>query len=366
MRSSVERVYVAGIGACTALGRTAASSAAAVRAGIVRFAPHPHVLDRAGEPLIVARASYLGEGGSFAERCLGLWVPASAEALAPLRGGSKRAEVPVIVGVPSERPGWPAALAASLTEQLARQLAPTIDVRHMDTVASGHAAGLRALERGWRRVRDGETDWTLVGGADSYIHHESLEWFDEQGMVHSGCSTGGFVPGEGAGFCLLGSRRALERWSVTPLAEVVSVAVAHEMERSSVQGVCTGRGLTEAAQRAFAGLPDEVRAHEILCDLNGDPRRTDEFGFTLTRLSERLAGRPALLSPAANWGDVGAASGPLLVGLATAAFSRGYARGPHVLLSTSGDGGERCVAVLGAPAHRREGTRHAPDDQYQR
>ena len=45
---------IVAIGARTPLGRTARSSAAAARAGNTRLAAHPHMVDKAGDPYIVA------------------------------------------------------------------------------------------------------------------------------------------------------------------------------------------------------------------------------------------------------------------------------------------------------------------------
>ena len=50
---------IVGLGASTAVGRDAWSSAAAVRAGISGFGEHPFMIDTAGNPMRVAAAPWL-------------------------------------------------------------------------------------------------------------------------------------------------------------------------------------------------------------------------------------------------------------------------------------------------------------------
>ena len=48
-------MVVVGVGARCAVGLTAPAAAAAARAGISRLTEHPFMLDKAGEPMVVAR-----------------------------------------------------------------------------------------------------------------------------------------------------------------------------------------------------------------------------------------------------------------------------------------------------------------------
>ena len=84
----------------------------------------------------------------------------------------------------------------------------------------------------------------------------------------------------------------------------------------------------------------------MICDLNGEPYRANELGFSITRLARRFAAPGEFLAPADCWGDVGAASGPLFAAIAIAAGARGYGRGPRNLLWASSEGGQRSAALL--------------------
>jgi 3-oxoacyl-[acyl-carrier-protein] synthase-1 len=80
--------------------------------------------------------------------------------------------------------------------------------------------------------------------------------------------------------------------------------------------------------------------------MNGEAYRADEYGFTIVRTSQHFASAGDFLAPADCWGDVGAATGPLLLALAVIAARKSYAPGPHALLWTSSEGGERSAALI--------------------
>ncbi|TGO02654.1 hypothetical protein PN36_21215 [Candidatus Thiomargarita nelsonii] len=54
------------------------------------------------------------------------------------------------------------------------------------------------------------------------------------------------------------------------------------------------------------------------------------------------------IAPADCWGDVGAATGALLINLITTAAAKGYAQGELSLLWASSESGERSAALLQA------------------
>ena len=71
--------------------------------------------------------------------------------------------------------------------------------------------------------------------------------------------------------------------------------------------------------------------------------------FTVLRAQSAFVNMLDNVTPADCWGDMGAASGPLLATLAISSGARGYAPGPRSMLWTSSEGGYRCAAVLHVP-----------------
>jgi 3-oxoacyl-[acyl-carrier-protein] synthase I len=337
-------VCIVAVGAKTAVGMTAPAAAAAVDAGIPGFAEHPFVIDRSGEPMIVASAPNLSSTHFGAERYVSLVIEPAREALNPLfRHRREIGAIPLYLGLPPNRPGRP----PDIDQRIADRIKSDLQVDTSAVISTGHASGLMALESAARRVANGSVEFCLVGGVDSYLEPDTLEWLEANGQLHNGENPYGFIPGEAAGFCLLCLAKTAERRGLRPLAYVATAATSRETKLIKSDDVCLGKGLTEAFQKVFAELPSPAKKIEsTVCDMNGEPYRADEYGFTIARLSQRFVDASAFVAPADCWGDVGAASGPLFVNLAIAGRNRSQVDAEYSLLWTSSESGERCAVIL--------------------
>ena len=347
MNESVDRsraTCVVGLGAVTPIGLTAAASAAAARAGIAGFSDHPFMIDRIGEPFVVASVPVLDVDLAGEDRLLSMAVPAIQEALEPIGALALENGVPLVIGLPEPRPGCPADLETKLGEKIAsecRAAAPTF-------LPNGHSAGLMALQSACERIRSERSEFVLIGGIDSYMDPDTLEWIEESEQLHNLHNAWGFIPGEGAAFCLLSSEETAKRYHLPVLGRLLGAATATEENRIKTETVCIGKGLTQAVQGVLeTETVRGVRVDHTICDLNGEAYRADEFGFMLARTSERFVDTSAFTSPADCWGDVGAASGPLFIALASAnSASKGSRADAVTLLWTSSEGGERAAVLF--------------------
>jgi 3-oxoacyl-[acyl-carrier-protein] synthase-1 len=345
---AVEPIYVAGLGASTPVGRNPWSSAAAVRAGISGFVEHPYMIDMAGERMRVAAAPWLAVDLDGHARFEALLLPAIAQALSPVEtAADPRMRVALALGLPSPRPGIPG--------DLERCLLGAISIRFPDRFTAlasfeiGHAAGFAGMHAALAGMGAGAFEACVVVGVESYLAPESLEWLERHEQLHGAGqrkNPWGFVPGEGAGAALLVVESALARLGVEPLARVRCVGRGFEPNRIKTRTVCTGEGLTAAFRDALAGLPSGAKVTDIVCDMNGEPYRAEEFGFASLRTEEAFASASDFIAPAESWGDVSAASAPLAVMLAAIAGRKGYAKGPYALIWASSEGGERGATVL--------------------
>ena len=339
---------VVGLGARTPVGMTLPASAAAVRCGITGFTEHPFMVDSAGKKMIVARAPYLGDE-TGPDRLVTLGAHAALEALAPVARIRDRAkEIAVTLCLPGTRPGQPT-MSKAIASRFAAALRDSGLVARVQTIDLGHAGGVLAIQAAQRDLAAGTQEFHLVGGVDSYMEPETLEWLEKCEQLHSAGPANnawGFIPGEAAGFCLLASEKARLHYQLSASCRVLAAGVARESSLIKTDTVCIGLGLTAAVREALTALPDGIKVDRIICDQNGEAYRADEFGFMLVRLSERFNGGSDFLAPADCWGDVGAASIPLSIALAAAAAERGYARGPYYLVWASSEGGERGAALL--------------------
>lgn len=348
MRDSKYPVCIVGVGARTAAGLNAVSSAAAVRAAISAIEAHPYMVDKVGEPMDVAMVPVPEEGLRGGERFAVLAAPALQEALAPLATlGTRQTPVPLVLGLPEARPGRPPTLDQDLPPALNRLGLTAPPLGRITTMPYGHAAGLMALGVGWQQIQQGHVEFCLAGSVDSYMMPETLEWLDGEKQLMSAENPSGFPPGEAAGFCLMTSTRLARRLGLKILAYVVAVATTLEKNRIKTKTICIGEGLTAAIAQVITALnlPQE-KIDFTICDMNGERYRTEEFVFTILRTQAAFVDANNFMTPADCWGDVGAASGPLFASLVVAAGLRGYAEGQRALLWTSSEGGQRSAAIL--------------------
>ncbi len=344
-----EPVVVIGVGARTPVGFTAASSAAAVRAGISVIEDHPFMIDRFGEPMKVTRDVGIDAALTGPARSVEIALDAAREALAPL-AGREGVAVSVLLATGEDRPGQPPGHAAAVYAGLTERLAATVRIDRGGWLAAGHAGGLLAMLRARDALRAGRVRLCLVGGVDSYLAPETLEWLDDAEALHSEGNIYGFCPGEGAGFCLLATLATARALGCRPLLELASVAAAREENRIRTETVCLGEGLGAAFSLAFEeARPDLGPVDRILCDMNGERYRGNEYGFAVLRNAGRFRDAADFETPADCWGDLGAASGPLFVALVTEAEARDYSKGPLSLAWASSDDGSRAAALLRGP-----------------
>ena len=347
---------IVGLGACTPIGRTVWTSAAAARAGMCGFSEHSFMVDSAGEPMRVARAPWLTGPTDLSERLAALIVPAIGEALADAsnRTGGRPLRLGLFVGLPNVRPGVPDDLSERVLSVV--EAAYPRAFTHRVTFQSGHAAWFVAVDAALRSASSG-CNASLVVGVDSYLTPETLEWLEASDQLHGGGQANnawGFIPGEAAGAVIL-TRSAHERLSDDrAYGTLEGLGLARESRLIKTGSVCTGQGLTEAFQIALSSLMRPAQIGDVYCDLNGEPYRADEYAFAALRIADRCRAAADVVAPADCWGDVGAAGAPLHVALALIAHRKGYRHGPLALICASSEGGERGAAVIRAADRRAD------------
>jgi 3-oxoacyl-[acyl-carrier-protein] synthase-1 len=346
-------VTIVALGASTPIGRCAASSAAAVRAGISLFQAHPSMVDTAGEPMLVACADWIDLRQPFERRLEALLLPAVDEVLDAVAMPTQRrlpaelARCAVALALPAARPGLEAGLAQRLLASVCGHFETTFQAAACFT--TGHGAGLLGMRAAVAKLARGELDACVLAGVDSYLHPLTLEWLESCDQLHGAGvqnNAWGFVPGEAAGAVLLMGWSKAQALGLPVLSIVLGTGQAIEANCIKTRTVCIGQGLTQAVQDALAALPANERVSDIYCDMNGEPYRADEYGFMCTRSAPSFVSPSDFVAPADCWGDVGAAGGVLHAVLATVAGRKGYAKGPLSLLWASSEGGDRAAALI--------------------
>jgi len=339
-------VAVVGLGAHTALGASWRACATAVRAGISRLQDHAFYKDQVGDPMKVAVSGVLEPAAQPLERMKALLHHPIAEATAAY--AEKRGSGPPLatfVATGPLRPGLPERFARDLVQELTRVRGVSLEASSVCSV--GNAAGVVALTEAVLLLAKRTVEACLVVAVDSYIGADTLEWLDGEQRLKSSVNRTGFIPGEAASAVLLASADFARRAHLPILGWIEGVGLSQEKALNHSDAVCTGEGLTQAIAMAVSGAPRAPLA-AIYGDLNGDPYRNEEFIYAALRLPEFFDNPSAVQSPAAFWGDVGAASGPLALCLAAEAASRGQHK--TALVFASSDGPERgAVLFRGQP-----------------
>ena len=354
MTSSEPGIVIAGLGAATAIGRDAWASAAAGRAGLSGFAAHAYMVDSVGRPMQIAPMPWIDPESGIVERIGEALVGALREALAPLTMHGRRAPVSLLVNLPAPRPGMPGNLGQRIGPIVNEQFPGVFD--RIGTALLGHAGALVGLRSAVAILQEQPHRLCVVAGADSYIEPDLLEWLERTDQLHGAGERNnawGFIPGEGAGALLLAVPEALDHLELDPIGRIRSVGFGRETELIGTGTVCLGHGLTDAVRDAIgAGLRDGERVTDVYCDMNGEPYRADEYAFLVSRTREHFVAASEFVSPADCWGDVGAASAPLLITLACIAGAKGYSKGDAALVWASSVTGERGAALLSSTAAR--------------
>lgn len=358
-----DRVVIVSATARTPLGRSVAGSAAAVRAGVARLAGDPMLRDEDDRRVVTSRAEWLPLELPWADRLHRLARPAAFEALATLRGPPKsRVAAFVAISPRAARvDGAEDALVGSIREAIGR----VGDAKAIELVRGDRAAGLVALDAAIRRIDEGACDLCVVGGVDSYLDPDIIAELEEDGRLRTRASRFGFAPGEASAFLVVASPGIAglpHRASILGIAEAREPAATAFAGRAPAPGeasrpeapgnVATGEALSAAFRAALRDVPPNERVGVLAGDLNGEPHRADEVGMTLVRVGTRIQHPPYVLSGAASWGDVGAATGPLAIGLLVAGAERGWLGGVGLVFGASDDGTRAACTLRLAPSPR--------------
>jgi 3-oxoacyl-[acyl-carrier-protein] synthase-1 len=342
------KFHVVGLGARTPVGLNLAAATAAVRAGLAEFNEHEYMVDYRGDSIIVAKDALLSADDPVALRVSTLASSAIEEAVVPLlqTENSLDRRFHLLLGLPAPRPGVAASLPDQVAGAIVEALGSKVSLGTVEVISHGHGAGLLAISKSLRQLAAEDDDLFLIAAGDSYMDADTMDWLQENDQLHTVDNPRGFIPGEAAGAVVLCNARTSRALGLRCFGAVSAVGVANEENLIKTGGLCLGHGLTQAIDTALAELPHGERVHKVICDMNGEPYRADEYGYARVRTSKAFWSPSDFSTPADCWGDVGAASGVLFIGLACTAAARQACYGSHVLVWTSSENGIRTAALL--------------------
>ncbi len=346
-------VVVVGVGMTTAVGLSAAETAASVRSATMRFT-EASFLDKRFEPFVLAEvpedglpelAEGLGGVGltNRESRMMRLGTVAIRECLRALpRGEPAPALALALPETETTRPLDGKAFLQCFAQQTGR----AFDVGTSDASHRGRAGGLVAIDQAAETIRAGRAKFMLAGGIDTFRDLYVLGALDMEKRVKSAANLDGFIPGEGAGFVLLANRAAAA--GLRPLAAVSRVAQALENGHLYSEEPYRGEGLATAVGQLVQSGEVAGPFGEVYSSMNGEGHWAKEWGVASLRNRGAFQSEHGMHHPADCFGDTGAACGPLMVALAAAGINGGYRRSPAVVYGSS-DRGARAVLAVSAP-----------------
>lgn len=335
-------------------GPSIALADAAVRSQLALLQYHPEYLDSAGS---APRISCFPDQPSFHSS---RWALLARHALAQLT----QALVPQwpalhtaprllwLVLPDATRLGMPTGLLEQVAAAVQHELWPWQSIQ---LVGGGHAAGIAALVAARQALNVQPDALAVVLAVEAGLSREALHWLDLQGLLHGAYvphhshlrrNTYGRVPGEGAAAIALS---ALAQLAPLSWARLQGCATAEEPVTHTSPQPCTGQGLTRAARQAIeqARQYSQALIGHLVADLNGEPYRADQFGFTALRLGHSLTPDWQHSLPALASGDLNSASALTHVALAAYGLQQ-RPQGNHTLVLASSDDTLRGAAVLAA------------------
>jgi 3-oxoacyl-[acyl-carrier-protein] synthase-1 len=315
---------------------------AALRVGLSLPRQHPFYVDRCGSP--VSLSCFDAPDIPYdASR----WRALAEASLADLRGQlpdgqtgfPAQAQYKVWLVLPAPgRPGTPQELARAVEFVLADWSGT---LRGVEIITGSHAAGVQALAAAAAACTAEPGLNALVLAVDSQGGPLCLSWLEAAGLLHKARRSYrgevrpnpyGRVPGEGSAAILLSTGHGAGAW-----CRLVGAATAEEPRTYDQPEPCVGLGLSAAARAALDKAGGRGPLASLTHDLNGEPYRADEYGFTALRLAKRLGAVYQRRIPTLASGDLGAASAVAHTALVAWSCHQRPDGAAHLILASSDD-----------------------------
>lgn len=332
-QQATKPVEIIGVGMLTPIGANAQMTAASVRAGISayqasavqnkQFNPMTMCLvpDDALPPLdeeLIKLALT-----SRQQRMLRLATPAVKQLADKLTK-----PVPLMLCGPEKMPGRRSVVSDKFLKQLAIQTKVPIDLENSYVFPEGRASGFYALEAAIQFLESGKHSQVMIGAVDSFMDLYLLSTLDSDDRILAEGVMDAFSPGEAAVFILLKLADSTSKIKIYPpgLADEPGHRYSNEPYK--------GEGLANAVAEAISNS-DAGKIKTILASFNGENFSAKEWGVAAIRNQENIDSDFNMIHPADCYGDIGAATGPVLMALAAIGMIKGYYQKPSLVWASS-------------------------------
>lgn len=325
----------------TPVGYTAASTAAALRAGIATFRELGY-RDAGGEPIRGAIVDALVPKMRGRDRLAGL-VRLSFEQMDRRRADLLPwGSMPVILCTRESRtPGGRLnGIVGGLTLPNGAPLAGPQSAH----ITEGSVSVFVAVAHARKLLDERGIDACIVVAVDTLIDARTLGWLDRASRLKTSIVTDGLIPGEAACIAVVSKKPLFDT-----CVNVRGLGLAQEQATVVNEEPFRGDGLASALRAALAesGAKIENVAFRV-SDVNGESYAFEELVVGQMRVMRVVRPEQPLWHAADCMGDSGAASGLIQFAWVEQAFHRGYAPGPSAVLYGSSTFGGRAAAIVTA------------------
>ena len=279
------------------------------------------------------------------EKLLKMVVMAIDECMESL-SASARGDIPLVLCLAElDRPGRLPDLDSSFFDETVRRLEKGSLIGSGSTVLlNGKIGGALALYEASKLLQQGHPS-CVVAGVDSYLTANTLTAYHERHRLKTEKNSNGFMPGEAASALLLAKAN-----SSSPQLQCIGIGVGQETATVESEYPLRADGLVQAIKAALVDSGCTYKdLHYRITDLNGEHYSFKEASLALTRTMRVRKEHFDIWHPAECIGEVGAAIGPIVITVASAAAIKGYAPGPGVLCHFANDDGKRVALLLKQP-----------------
>jgi len=316
------KIHVVSVGMITSVGEDSKKTAAAIKAGISRYQDSQcfnknfnpikmSLVDDSALPSLNEELQSLSGLTSRQRRMLRLATPALLEVLDALPINNS---IPLFLSGPETLKNCPEAINIKFLEYLVKQTDANIDLNASRLFATGKAGGIQAIDLAFKFFETTDKDVVLVGGIDSFLDNYLLSFLDNENRILAENILDGFVPGEAAGFIMLVSDRIISKLSTKQLATLYLPGLASEKGHRYSSMPYKGDGLSDSFNSAISnGNLQPIES--VFSSMNGENFDAKEYGVALMRNTSAFNTNFDHIHPAENFGDIGAAFGPVLIGL---------------------------------------------------
>ena len=354
--TAAKPMYIAGVGMITSVGGNAEMTAAAINAGVSGYQASNYTAKN-GKPFTMANVPEtffyeldldLNRHNHFQLHHAHLIKLAVYALLDTYQNFTHRDKVtsplPLLLAMPEPKIDIESIPNNILIENILDYCPLPFDDNKIHRLHTGRSSGIELLNLAHRYLHDLNEDFVVIGGTESYINTELLNVLENDGRLLYEQQHNAFAPGEAACFVVLTAKPELAFTKNNNVISIDAIGLGNEPGHLSSDLPYKGEGLSEAFSQALS-LQADKSIDTVYCSLNGEAHWTKEQGVALMRHQQYTKDNFAIEHPADCIGDVGAATGPVLLALSALALMEEKSKRQHLIYSSS-DGEKRAALLL--------------------